>query len=873
MLPSSSGAADQPDGERSIVGQVSARLERCEQDLDLQIVTAPVSSGIYQLQVLQPLTQESFAAQVEPPSYTGEPAATFESMDVTLVEGALVSWQLRLNREPAEVKLVQVQPPADAAMTPPLPPVEIQGSSLNCDLGQLDQSATFEVRATAADGMQFTSAPLKFRVKKDQGPVVKFKQPDEQVEVTPTTEVALQLDASDDFGLTRVGVEYQINGGEKQVLWAADVRGAERHLASMPVLYLEDHALAQDDAVTYYAFAEDNRAQPRRSRSELRFIDIRPYKREYQFVDGNCQGGGGACLSLEEIIARQRQNLRNTFANLDRQPVQDRLAGRLSRSQQQVLAATRDFAAGWEQRFGPLPTLHQAATAMEAAVAQLESKSLDAAMPQQEVAVAQLVAARQNLRKFLKTCSSGQLGQCQKYDNEMMQQLRRPRPKQQQHQESLAETTRQLQDLAQNQRQWSEQVRTYCGSGAQFEREPSSQNPSTRPAGQNKPGQAAQSSSSKQPQSASQLAQAQQQAADTAQQLQQALGATDTASPLSEDRMREIAAEIARSGQEVQSGEGALTAAKRAEDAARMLDQLVEHLQGLSSADIAQRLALAEQLASRLQAGESDVANQLREDRQTGQAANTELAETQGELARQTETLADVLKHLEGEALGDAPALRSSLAELQDVHQPQQLAQEMAGLVEPIRSGRREQAAGGTRAAATSLSRLASELGALRRDVLQPKLDELLAAEVAAAELLQRIHGAHDTSEQAEIVARFQQLERQLAALHLSALVEEAAEEAATQQSGSSSGGPQRQSPGAASQSARDSAAVRGTEPQFSYAGRSVNAEVRRIVNVLQTRIQDAILLTARMDADEPVPAKYRALVDEYYQTISDDLR
>jgi hypothetical protein len=300
-----------------------------------------------------------------------------------------------------------------------------------------------------------------------------------------------------------------------------------------------------------------------------------------------------------------------------------------------------------------------------------------------------------------------------------------------------------------------------------------------------------------------------------------------------------------------------------------MLDQLAEHLQGLSSADVVQRLALVEQLASRLHAGEREVADQLQRSHQMTDQAPAHLSRVQNDLARQTETLADVLRHLEGEMLDDAPALRTSLAQLQDVHEPLQLAREMARLASTILSGQTAQAAAGTAAAANALSRLASELAALRRDVLQPHLDELLAAEVAAAELLQRIHDAQNTAGQAEIVARFAQLERQLAGLHMSTLVQDASQS----QADASSGGRQQQLRGGATQSARDSADVRGAEPQFTYAGRSVNAEVRRIVNVLQTRIQDAILLTARMDADEPVPAKYRALVEEYYRALSDDLR
>ena len=144
-------------------------------------------------------------------------------MDFTVSEGSLVSWRLELNREPAEVEVSEVT--ANESFTTMTPHVAIDGNTITCDLGQLDRSKTFELHVSAADGMQLTASPLKIHVKKDEGPVVKFKLMDEQIEVTPTTEVALSLDASDDYGLTRIGVEYQINGGEKRVLWQQDLQG------------------------------------------------------------------------------------------------------------------------------------------------------------------------------------------------------------------------------------------------------------------------------------------------------------------------------------------------------------------------------------------------------------------------------------------------------------------------------------------------------------------------------------------------------------------------------------------------------------------------------------------------------------------------
>ena len=502
--------------------------------------------------------------------------------------------------------------------------------------------------------------------------------------------------------------------------------------------------MSQDDAITYFAFAEDNRDQPRRARSELHFIDIRPYKREYQFVDSNCQGGSGSCLSLEELIARQRQNLRKTFVNLDRQPVQDKLATRLAHSQREILQATQEFATGWQRQFGDMPVLHEAEQAMEEAASALQSKLLDDAMASEETAVAKLVAARQNFRKFLKTCSSGTFGQCKKYDNEMLQQLRSPPPKSRQEAQSVAETTQQLRNLAEQQRQWSEQVRTYCGSGARFERNSAPSNPT-----------------------AEQLANAQHAAAEISKQLQETLREIATASSLSEERMEEVAKQIALSESELQQPDRAEAAADRAHEAARMLDQLAEHLAALSAADIAQRLALTEQMAARLALGQSDVASGLQPGVAASPTTNSQLADAQGDLARQMDTVADVLRHLEADAALDGSDLQTSLSQLRDLQQPEQLAQEMAALSAEIASDLTERTVAATQSAAHSTSQLATALSAIRREYLQPQLDELLAAEALAAELLQQIKDARDNSNQAEIAARFERLERQVANLHL----------------------------------------------------------------------------------------------------------
>jgi hypothetical protein len=139
------------------------------------------------------------------------------------------------------------------------------------------------------------------RVRKDQPPHVRFEEPSEALEVHSLAEVLMRIRADDDFGLSKVGILYQVNNGEKQTLVenripaAPQDGGGHRREAvvaqpSLPkqavceeTLLLENLELTPTDAVTYYAFAEDNfPGQAKRTETELRFIDIRSFKRIYR---------------------------------------------------------------------------------------------------------------------------------------------------------------------------------------------------------------------------------------------------------------------------------------------------------------------------------------------------------------------------------------------------------------------------------------------------------------------------------------------------------------------------------------------------------------------------------------------------------------
>ena len=175
-------------------------------------------------------------------------------------------------------------------------PLEIDGADLTFPL-ELTASKEYIVNAVAADGAKLPETIYSIQVRPDQPPKIAFEQPQEVLEVHGLAEVLLRIRTHDDFGLTKAGLVFRVNNEAEYTLLQHDfaaaaeeangdrAAGQRRTLTTAAVLAkslpLEHFELTQKDSVTYYAFVEDNYpGGPRRTETDLRFIDIRPFKKQ-----------------------------------------------------------------------------------------------------------------------------------------------------------------------------------------------------------------------------------------------------------------------------------------------------------------------------------------------------------------------------------------------------------------------------------------------------------------------------------------------------------------------------------------------------------------------------------------------------------------
>ncbi len=441
-------------------------LTKIKEPFDYRVVAGKLSSDEFHVTLKYPLRIENVEVALTPPEYTRGETTTVTEGNVQALEGTQAVFRFELDRAPVAAKVLLADPrdrlarDADEAPAPEEIPVTIDGNVLTMQL-ELTQDKVYSLAAVSADDMPLPENSFRIRVRKDQPPSVSFDSPQEALEVHTLAEVLMRLRARDDFGLTKAGLVFQVNNEEEHTLLQKDfeeaLAEAEKEAADgkrLPpttqavldkLLPLEHFELTQRDSVTYFAFAEDNfPGGARRTESDLRFIDIRPFRRTYKLFDPPDGGGamGGKPLPLlDELIARQRFSLNRTMqlARRMQKVLSAGSAGPAARDdltvvdnliefQQKLAASTRDLAEALQERnVAGNDLLFQAEESMLAAVDSLTAGKYDNGVLQEKDALHYLIEGRQVLTIGISKKSSKTQAELRAFQRMQMQKLRKPK--------------------------------------------------------------------------------------------------------------------------------------------------------------------------------------------------------------------------------------------------------------------------------------------------------------------------------------------------------------------------------------------------------------------------------------------------------------
>lgn len=278
---------------RNLFGKLSRTLKHPLADFEYQIVAADVETEIFQVRVVHELVLKRVTGVVQPPAYTRAKTRKVKQASFDAIEGSTARMQFTLDQAPQSASIKLVPPKGKQPAEQPQPPrVRLNDRTVEVVFESLDQTLDYELAAVSRDGMPLHPERYRIRVLRDKAPSIQFTHPPEELEALPTEEVSLRVDSGDDFGVQQVGIVYQVGSGPEETLDLTKFADQPTTAKTLATLYLEKHEVDYTDALTYYAYVDDN--YPRgahRTRTELRFIDIRPFQRDYQLVKVDGEGG------------------------------------------------------------------------------------------------------------------------------------------------------------------------------------------------------------------------------------------------------------------------------------------------------------------------------------------------------------------------------------------------------------------------------------------------------------------------------------------------------------------------------------------------------------------------------------------------------
>jgi hypothetical protein len=845
-----------------LVGSLHANVKDCQTDFDYRVVAGDVESPTFHVKVVHPLLLKDFAATVTPPAYTKRPAAVVKDGNLRAIEGSRVEIAVTLDRAPQSAALVLGAPGDSSRQSIPL---QIDGARVVGELPPIVRDVQYEIAAADGEGMKLEAESYRIKVEADQAPTIHFIKPEESLAVTPTTEVPIEVVAGDDFGVARVGINYKLGDGPEETLHLASLEAQPVTAEALATLYLEKHKLSFTDAVTYYAFVEDNYpAKPHRVVSELRYIDILPYKQTYKFIEGQ-PGRSQNSLTLEELIARQRVNLNRTFLVERDRSIGEAGIMRLATFEEELVAATTEFSEGLKELGAAVPALDDAVSSMRAATLALDAKDVATARPHEETALKLLVSTRRNLQKLLAQGNSGQSSAAQQFDRQQVQRIRRPK----QDDKELAELEEDLMELAELEEDFSEEIEAKGGGGANVD--PPEKEKAQAKSEEEQPAQPAEEKSrSAQKKGSNQKNQKemdsrakQRRAAEEAERLRRLARRDKALTDLAKQRLEAAAKAVQDASQAMEQGRES-DAARQAREAASKLKSAARQIGALKAKEITDRLARQRDLAQAIAKAERELGRDVErgaEPKDGTPPPKEQLAGKQNQLADDVTALGDVLTQLKLAAAEELPELALSISRATAANPPADVEDAMRKNAAAIGGGQTEPAARSADRIAGQLDALAQDLESVRRQAIQPQLDRLLAAEKQAAELQDRLKSVKQKAQQGEAEKAFSDFAHTIDKLAPGdGPVRETADNLTNASTSSHAGW-------VWNDVTRDGEAGYFTPP-VTYSG-SLSAAIL----ALQARIQEIVLDSALVERTGPVPPQYKNLVEDYYRVLSQDLR
>ena len=391
-----------------------------QETTDYFVEAVGVQSSTFTLDVIDLPYVERLELEYHFPAYTGlEPRLVEQGGDIAVLNGTEVRLRAIPTMGTAGGQLV-----FDEELRSDLTVAE--DGSLTATF-VVEEEGFYRVDLQAPDGQLVTASPqYTIDVLTDQPPSVMFLKPGRDTTASAIEEMFVEARADDDFGLRSLELVYAVNGADEETV--SLFNGGDNSLKEVSAghtFFLEELELEPGDFLSYYARATDRNlaAQDKDIKSDLYFIQIRRFSRDFRAAQsqaGGGGGGGGGGADPRALSEAQREIVSGTFNVIrDRDDYTDEeyrenlvfltlAQGRLREQVETLLRRMNSRVMPADPVFRSIgQILPQAADAMREAEDELQGQDAEAALPHEQRALQFLQRAEEAYEEVMVTMGGG----------------------------------------------------------------------------------------------------------------------------------------------------------------------------------------------------------------------------------------------------------------------------------------------------------------------------------------------------------------------------------------------------------------------------------------------------------------------------------
>ncbi len=323
--------AESVDGQTQTVGLqrslkdpiASTTLRRVKNPLRYRIESETKKSESFAIEVFEHPGVVQSDAFIQSPVYAGQEEKNVPSTRrVSVVDGAQVTWNLKLNKDVASAEWID-----EAGESIQLTPTQEDATQYRIPESPT-ASTRYRLRLTDHQGRsEKVSEEFIVKVIPNREPALKLTSASDQ-RVSPIQEMMVGAKVQDDFGIHRAGISVSVGDREPNEieLIGASLEKAEiKKKELLHLIDLESWQAKADQLVTYHFWSEDldRDGQPRRVDSEMFFAEIRPFEELFREGDASAtqqrqqqqqqQQGSQGAQQAEELAELQKKIISATW--------------------------------------------------------------------------------------------------------------------------------------------------------------------------------------------------------------------------------------------------------------------------------------------------------------------------------------------------------------------------------------------------------------------------------------------------------------------------------------------------------------------------------------------------------------------------------